>query len=357
LVQLPITSPRVHLIEPHSSGRISGGYLYNQKLAGAVPHAIRRHAVRVDTLERDLAQLELDTPALLLADSLFLKPALMASFLALRRPGLALGVLMHAFPSFIERAGDRQLLARSLPLLPTPDELALLDQLDLLVAPGPYVPRLLTQCGARLRTLVCSPGRDAPLDGQSAPPGSTRPTSAAPRILSIGNITPLKGLLDGLQALAELASSAWQWTIVGDLASAPLHVAELRAQIGALGLAERVDLAGQCDHAATLALLQKSDVLLLPSYTENHPLVALEALAAGVPVIGYAVGGLPDIVRHEHTGLLAPLLDVGALTRQLGRWLGEPATQRKLARSCLAAAQGFPSWEASALQLLGQLRT
>jgi glycosyltransferase involved in cell wall biosynthesis len=358
LVQLPLTSPRVHLIEPHSSGRISGGYLYNQRLAGAAPNAIRRHAVRVDTLERDLAQIELDTPALLLADSLFLKPALMAPFLALRRPGLALGVLMHAFPSFIERAGDRGVLAQSLPLRPTPDELALLDQLDLLVAPGPYVPRLLTECGARLRTLVCAPGRDEPLAVPSTSPVvRARDAASATRIISVGNVTPLKGLLDGLQALAGLASPAWRWTIVGDLASAPLHVADLRQQIAALGLAERVELAGQRDHAATLALLRQSDVLLLPSYTENHPLVALEALAAGVPVIGYAVGGLPDIVRHEQTGLLAPLLEVAALTRQLGRWQNEPATRRQLARACLAAAPGFPSWEASALQLLDQLRT
>jgi glycosyltransferase involved in cell wall biosynthesis len=356
LPELQLTSPRVHLIEPHASGRISGGYLYNQKLAGAAVSAIRRHPVRVTALAQDLARIELEAPTLVLADSLFLKPTLLAPFLALRRPGLALGVLLHAFPSFIERAGDRRALAQCLPLHPTTEELALLAQLDVLVAPGPYAPRLLAECGARLRTLVCSPGMNEPLDSPSAFAASARPAASGPRIISIGNVTPLKGLMDGLDAVARLASSAWRWTIVGDLASAPEHTRALRERIAGYGLTERVELAGPRDHTETLAELRKSDVLLLPSYTENHPLVALEALAAGVPVVGYAVGGLPDIVRHDQTGLLAPLLDVSELAAQLTRSLEEPETRRRLSSACLAAARDFPSWEASALRLLAQLQ-
>jgi hypothetical protein len=116
-----------------------------------------------------------------------------------------------------------------------------------------------------------------------------------------------------------------------------------------LGLGDRVELAGQRDHDETLAALRDSDLLLITSFTENHPLVALEALAARVPVVGYGVGGLPDIVRHEETGLLAPLLDIPRLSSLLGRSIGDASERRRLSEGCALAARELPTWPESAL--------
>jgi glycosyltransferase involved in cell wall biosynthesis len=113
-------------------------------------------------------------------------------------------------------------------------------------------------------------------------------------------------------------------------------------------LDDRVHLLGQRDHGASLALLAQSDALLIPSHTENTPLDALEALAAGVPVVGYAVGGLPDIVRDGETGLLAPLLDIPALADRLHRIISDEAERARLSRAAQHAAAAIPSWPEAA---------
>jgi glycosyltransferase involved in cell wall biosynthesis len=174
-------------------------------------------------------------------------------------------------------------------------------------------------------------------------------------LISIGSVTPLKGFLDAAEALARCGDWEYRWTIVGHLGVAPRFAALLRERAAALGLGERLVFAGQLDHEQTLAALAQSDVLLLPSFTENHPLVALEAVQARVPTVGYAVGGLPDIVQHEHSGLLAPLLDIDALAANLARVLGDGRERARLSDGCREAAASLPSWADSARQLISGL--
>ncbi|HTV25000.1 MAG TPA: glycosyltransferase [Polyangiaceae bacterium] len=330
------------LLEPDAGGRISGGYLYNARIAEGSA-AVQRRALSVDAFGAGLDELRLPNDAWLIADSLFLSPEPMAALeRACRGTHRRRAMLLHALPSFIERAGDRAELARSLPLRPTPDELALLETLDLVLAPGPLLPRLLAESGARVRAAVCPPGVDRP------EPAPFSAGSAEVRLVSIGSVTPLKGFIDGVEALGALREQAFRWTIVGHLGVAPDYVEQLRSTIGALGLSDRVELAGQLDHAQTLATLRASDLLLLTSFTENHPLVALEALMAHVPIVGYAVGGLPDIVRDGETGLLSPLLDVPRLSQNLARALGDRRERARLADGCARAAAALPTWAEAA---------
>lgn len=335
---------RTHLIEPHAVGRISGGYLYNQRMADGV--SVCRHAVRLDSLEADLSCLELSGPGWVLVDSLFLRSELLEPFFALRRPNLGLGVLLHALPSFIERACRREVLQRALPLRASAAELALLDRLDLLVAPGPYVPRVLGEQGSKIRCLVCPPGVDQPRG--SGPASQEELGDRQLRFISLGGVSPLKGFGDGLLALAACRSRRWRWRIVGSHEVAPEHVAELLQLRSELGLDEQVHLVGQHDHRTTLALLGQSDALLIPSFTENAPLVALEALAAGVPVVGYAVGGLPELVRDGEAGLLAPLLDVQGLAERLREIIEDDSARARLSRGALSAGRGLRTWSEAA---------
>jgi len=77
-----------------------------------------------------------------------------------------------------------------------------------------------------------------------------------------------------------------------------------------------------------------ADVLAIPSVHDNLPQTALEALACGTPVVGFAVGGIPEIVRPGITGLLAPAQDVDALRAAVGDLLQEPARRAELAANC-----------------------
>lgn len=334
---------RAFLLEPDAEGRISGGYLYNRRIAEGST-GIERRAVRPDHFEVDLRSLELPGDAWLIADSLFLTRQHMAILRRLfRGPRHRVAVLLHAFPSFIRRAEDRGTLARALPLSPSPDELELLGELELLIAPGPYVPRLLAECGAAVRTVICPPGVDR------HPAAARRASASGPvQLLSIGGVTPLKGLLDAAEALGNLGAATFRWTIVGHLGVAPAYVAQLRQRIEELGLGDRVEFAGQRDHADTLAALRASDLLLMTSFTENHPLVALEALAARVPVVGYAVGGLPDIIRHGEAGSLSPLLDVAHLSAQLSFLIADARERQRLAQGCERASAHLLTWAEAA---------
>ena len=78
------------------------------------------------------------------------------------------------------------------------------------------------------------------------------------------------------------------------------------------------------------AYLAFFDTLLLTSGNEGTPVVAIEALAAGRPVVATAVGGVPDVVSHERDGLLAPVGDIEALAAALGRLAADPELCRQM---------------------------
>ena len=114
---------------------------------------------------------------------------------------------------------------------------------------------------------------------------------------------------------------------------------ELQAYVEQLGVQEHVHFLGfRLDARAIIGLL---DVLVVPSLSEGTPLVTLEAMSAGVPVVASAVGGIPEQVRHQSEGILVPPGDALALGEavlhllQNPTWmqqLGEAGRQRALSR-------------------------
>jgi glycosyltransferase involved in cell wall biosynthesis len=78
------------------------------------------------------------------------------------------------------------------------------------------------------------------------------------------------------------------------------------------------------------AYLPHADVLALPSFTEGLPVIVLEALAARVPVVATAVGGVPEVVEESKSGYLVPPGDAAALARRLGDMLGDDSKRREM---------------------------
>ena len=96
---------------------------------------------------------------------------------------------------------------------------------------------------------------------------------------------------------------------------------------------------GCIENARLLSLVYSAaDVFVLPSLLENSPLTALEAIACGIPVIGFAVGGVPEIVRHRVTGLLVPPNDVATLRTTIGGLLQDSAKRTEMAVNCRRVA-------------------
>jgi glycosyltransferase involved in cell wall biosynthesis len=77
-----------------------------------------------------------------------------------------------------------------------------------------------------------------------------------------------------------------------------------------------------------------ADVFVIPSLQEAFGQTALEATACGTPVIGFAVGGIPEVVRHGVTGLLVPPRDVASLRAAIVDLLRDPVKRAEMSASC-----------------------
>lgn len=110
--------------------------------------------------------------------------------------------------------------------------------------------------------------------------------------------------------------------------------AELEGAAKRLGVAERVTFRGSCTEDEVREALGRADAFVLPSavakdgLVEGLPVALMEALAAGAPVVTTRVSGVPELVRHEETGLLADPNDSASLLEQLRRLLQDPEAAR-----------------------------
>jgi glycosyltransferase involved in cell wall biosynthesis len=170
--------------------------------------------------------------------------------------------------------------------------------------------------------------------------GSDPRAPRPPHILYAGVLTPLKGVHILIDAFARLAQDHPQAQLI--LAGRPqneAYVRELRAQIERLGLEGRVWFTGQVPQAELARWMGRARVLVLPSLSEGLGRVVVEAMAAGTPVVGSCVGGIPEIVRDGETGFLVQPGDAAALAEKLHDVLARPVEVREMGDRCRAFAQ------------------
>ena len=139
-------------------------------------------------------------------------------------------------------------------------------------------------------------------------------------------LQPEKGVAYFLEAAAHViqVSPHIDFLVIGD---GPLRH-ELQAYAKQLGIHKHVHFLGfRLDARALIGLL---DILVIPSLSEGTPLVTLEAMAAGVPVVASAVGGIPEQIRHQYEGLLVQPGNSRALGEALLQLLQHPALMRRL---------------------------
>lgn len=160
----------------------------------------------------------------------------------------------------------------------------------------------------------------------AVPASTARPERAVPpRILFVGNLVRSKGVDVLVRAFALLRTRGidTRLRVVGAGPERP-RLERLARKLGVLG---EVEWAGARSRAETWREYPAATVTVLPSRgkSEGLGLVLVESLLAGTPVVGTAVGGIPEVVRHEETGLLARDDDPAGLADQLRRMLEDPA--------------------------------
>lgn len=171
---------------------------------------------------------------------------------------------------------------------------------------------------------------------------SAEPVPDAAHALFVGRLEPVKGahvLVDAFATVARRLPGA-RLTLAGD----GKQRAALEKSVSEHGLADRVRFAGWLGEPALAAAYRAASVVVIPSvWPENFPTVALEALGIGRAVAASDAGGIPELIRPGHNGLLVPPGDRAALADALSRLLGDPALRRAMgARSAgLACRHDF----------------
>ena len=168
------------------------------------------------------------------------------------------------------------------------------------------------------------------------PPDTELYARIQPRLLAALRSRPLvgvaarlqseKGVVYFLEAAAHVLRFLPQvhFLVIGD---GPLR-GELQTYARQLGMQEYVHFLGfRLDARAIVGLL---DILVVPSLSEGTPLVTLEAMTAGVPVVASAVGGIPEQIRHHREGLLVPPGDSAALGEAMLQLLRNPTWMQQL---------------------------
>jgi glycosyltransferase involved in cell wall biosynthesis len=172
-----------------------------------------------------------------------------------------------------------------------------------------------------------------PIDVASFAEGRNQRKAAPPRILYAGNLVPSKGVDLLIHAAAELRylGIEFQLKILGE---GPAERA-LRSLVGRLGVGSRVTWSRFVPQAEMPEEYGASTVTVLPSRgrAEGLGLTLVEALLAGSAVVGTPVGGIPEVVRHEETGLLAREGDPADLACQIQRLLADANLRDRLVRT------------------------
>jgi glycosyltransferase involved in cell wall biosynthesis len=182
------------------------------------------------------------------------------------------------------------------------------------------------------------------------PPGARRPAPVRPELLFIGRVSdPNKGIEYLLAALALLPRDV----TLRVLDDAPLE-SELLRQIGDLKLSDRIHFAGKIPRAELEATLRSAAALVMPSLFEGFGLPAVEALAAGTPLVATRAGALAEVVARAGTGTLVPPADPTALATGIAEVLANwEAVQAEAlaARPRIEAEFGWPQVAARTVEV------
>lgn len=170
--------------------------------------------------------------------------------------------------------------------------------------------------------------------------------AGAPLLLFFGRLEWEKGVQDLLSALPRIRATHPGTRLV--VAGEGRHATTLVEQARRLRVRRAVDFAGHLPESELPSLLSAADAVVLPSRYEPFGLVALEAAAAGVPLVASTVGGLGEVVRDGETGLAFVPGDVDGLARAVRTVLDGPAAARQRASAARRRLVTDFDWDAIA---------
>lgn len=224
---------------------------------------------------------------------------------------------------------------------------------DHVVATTAHEARVVRHMGARRRDVNVIPcGVDLGRFGAAGPVAPAR-SDGRTRIACVSRLVPRKGIADVIRALALLPHA--ELVVAG---GPPLAMFEEDGEAGTLrrvaeesGVADRVRFLGAVDRDRVPALLRSADVVCCCPWYEPFGLVAVEAMACGVPVVASGVGGLAETVVDRRTGVHVPPRDPAAIAEAV-RWVTDDARRHATLADAACARAAAYGWHRIAARTL-----
>jgi len=345
----------VSLVTLGSPEQLTGGYLYHRRMAELAP----RHDAHLDLL--GVPALPFPLPAavagrvvgraaradVLVVDSI--AAAFVAPWRLSRRvppgsrPSRALAAMLHQPPGGIDHGWPRRPVQAALDRM-------LYHRCDLLMLAS----ETLTAEMSGFPTVVVAPGRDVAAAPSGTPIDLRQGRQAA--LLSVGNWVARKGTLDLLDAFGRTPPGLATLHLVGRTDVDHRYASRVRARLRQPDVVGRVVVHGPVTRGEVAVLYQSADVFVLPSYREPYGTVYGEAMAAGLPVVGWRAGNLAHLAQDGREGLVLEPGDVAGLAGALERLAEDVDYRERLAAAALERGRRLPTWDDTARRFFAVLR-
>lgn len=327
---------------------LTGGYLYHWRVAELAP----RHGAQIKFVSfpswpfplpmlrggRVLEEVRGCGAQAILLDSIC--TGYLAPWLAWRRPEVPVLGLLHQGPGGIGQSPwqarlqaplDRWAYGYTRRLLVASQSLC--DELDfprkLVVAPGCDVAERTEEVGDLRR------GRQAAL-------------------LCVANWARMKDHLSLLEAFSRLPEDLATLHLAGDEETDPVYGRQVAEKVERLG--DRVVRHKKCRREQVAGLYHAADVFVLPSLRETYGTVYSEAMACGLPCVGWNTGNLPHLVRDGLEGRVLKAGDIDGLTAALEQLCSQPQLRARMSEAARLRARAFPSWDETTALIMDTVR-
>jgi glycosyltransferase involved in cell wall biosynthesis len=343
---------RLSLVTLGDPDQRTGGYRYHRMMAGAAEN--HRAAIRFASLPA----LPLPLPVMAArralhdaadgADAILLD-SIAAAFAApwiarLRTPVVA---VVHQPPGGLHGRRARRVAQRRL------DGIAYRSAAGIVAAAESLVDDLRRVGVPADRIVVVPPGCDVPVAG--GPPLDLRHGRAV-SVLCVANWTPLKGILELMNAFATLPEEAATLWLVGATAPDARYAERVRRRVAAPDLRGRVVVRGSVPVEEVGRFYRSADVFALCSFVDAYGTAWAEAIAAGLPVVGWRAGNLPRLAEHGREALMAEPGDLAGLASALRAITTDDEMRARLAAGARRRAEALPTWRDSARLFFASVR-
>jgi glycosyltransferase involved in cell wall biosynthesis len=343
---------RLSLVTLGDPDQRTGGYRYHRMMAAAA--ADHRASVGFESLPAlpwpvpTLAGARTLHTAAEGADAILLD-SIAAAFAApwiarLRTPVVA---VVHQPPGGLHGGRARRVAQRRL------DGIAYRSAAGIVAAAESLVDDLRDVGVAGDRIVVVPPGCDVPV--ASGPPLDLR-RGRAVSILCVANWTPLKGILELVEAFATLPDEAATLWLVGATDTDRRYAERVCRRVAAPDLLHRIVVRGSVPVEEVGRFYRSADVFALCSFVDAYGTAWAEAIAAGLPVVGWRAGNLPRLAEHGREALMAEPGDLAGLASALRAITADDALRGRLAAGARGRAATLPAWRDSARRFFASVR-